>query len=46
MDDYNGVKIYDGAYVRRSLSFAKTDSTRCGNYKSGTGIPPKMDVKS
>ena len=46
MDDYNGVRRYDGAYVQRSLSFAKTDITRYRNYKSGTGIPPKMDVKS
>ena len=44
MDDYDGVRIYGGAYGRRPLSLAKTDSTRYRNCKSGTGIPPKMDV--
>ena len=46
MDDYDGVRRYGGAYGRQPFSFAKTDSTRCRNFKSGTGIPPKMDVTS
>ena len=29
---------------RRPLSFSKTDNTRYENFKSGTGIPSKMDV--
>ena len=46
MDDYGGVKRYGGAYGQLPLSFAKTDSTRCGNCKSGAGILPKIDVTS
>ena len=29
---------------RRTLSFSKTDNIRYENFKSGTGIPSKMDM--
>ena len=46
MDDYDAVRRYGGAYGQKTLLFAKTDSTRCGNCMSGTGITPKIDVTS
>ena len=44
MENYNCGKRNTMVSDRRPLSFSKTDNTRYENFKSGTGIPSKMDV--